>query len=201
MTLKSFRLGFRTFKTALSVAICIILFNSFSDHSPMIASLAAVFALREDLSSTYSFGGLRIFGTVMGGVAAVGYYFIQQPFYPKALVEILLIPSFVAIIIIFLNGINMNKSIISTVATFLVIVFGIPQSEAYLYIIQRTFDSFIGVVIAVVVNRVVKSPPQEIQQAINEKEKAEEMEKLKIKELEKEIEDLKKKLEEKKSVS
>ncbi|MGX6979782.1 FUSC family protein [Vagococcus elongatus] len=199
MTLGSFRLGFRTFKTALSVAICIILFNFFGDHSPMIASLAAVFALREDLSSTYSFGGLRIFGTVIGGLAAIGYYFLQQPFHQKDIIEIILIPSFVAVIIIFLNGINMNKSIIASVATFLVIVFGIPQGEAYLYIIQRTFDSFIGVIIAVAVNRLVKSPPQEIEEAISQKEAAEEVEKLKIKELEKEISELRKKLEDKKS--
>ena len=55
MIVGRFRLGMRTLKTAIAVMLCILLFQFFHRGSPMIACLAAVFSLRQDLNTSLSF--------------------------------------------------------------------------------------------------------------------------------------------------
>ena len=50
-------------KTAIAVMLCILLFQFFHRGSPMIACLAAVFSLRQDLNTSLSFGKSRIIET------------------------------------------------------------------------------------------------------------------------------------------
>lgn len=184
MSIGQFRLGYRTLKTVLSVAICILIFTFFNNHSPVIACLSAIVALREDLSKTYSFGGLRVLGTMIGGFGATIYYFMQQSFTDKSLVQLILIPIFVGLLIIINDGLNLNKGIVASEATFLIIVFTIPQSESLLYIFERTFDSLIGVLVALSINRLVKPPTPPVEAPIDPR--------LQIEELQIELEKLKK---------
>ena len=55
-----FRLGMRTIKSALAVFLCILFFHLTQRGIPMIAALSAVFSLRQDLTTTVSFGKSRI---------------------------------------------------------------------------------------------------------------------------------------------
>lgn len=168
MTLGHFRLGYRTIKTAISVAICIFIFSFFENHSPVIACISAIVALREDMSQTYSFGGLRVLGTIIGSVVAVLYYFMQQPIENKTLATLILIPIFVGLLIIVNDGMNLNKGIVASEATFLIIVFTIPQSQALLFIVERTFDSLIGVLVALAINRLIKPPADAVEPVLEE---------------------------------
>ncbi|MDK7979886.1 aromatic acid exporter family protein, partial [Enterococcus faecalis] len=52
MIVGRFRLGMRTLKTAIAVMLCILLFQFSHRGSPMIACLAAVFSLRQDLNTS-----------------------------------------------------------------------------------------------------------------------------------------------------
>lgn len=54
MIVGRFRLGMRTLKTAIAVMLCILLFQFSHRGSPMIACLAAVFSLRQDLNTSLS---------------------------------------------------------------------------------------------------------------------------------------------------
>lgn len=67
MHLGRFRIGMRTLKTAIAVMICILLFHFTDRGEPLIAALAAVFSLRQDLTTTVSFGKSRILGNSLGG--------------------------------------------------------------------------------------------------------------------------------------
>ena len=58
MKLGRFRLGMRTIKTAIAVMLCILLFHFLDRGQPLIAALSAVFSLRQDLTTTISFGKL-----------------------------------------------------------------------------------------------------------------------------------------------
>ncbi|MGX6961589.1 FUSC family protein [Vagococcus xieshaowenii] len=171
MTVGQFRLGYRTMKTVLAVSICILVFSFFDNHTPVIACLSAIVALREDMPKTYSFGGLRVLGTIVGSIAAVLYYFMQQPFENKDLATFLLIPFFVGLLIVVNDGLNLNKGIVASEATFLIIVFTIPQNQALIYIFERTFDSFVGVFIALTINRLIKPPAESLEQQPTAKEK------------------------------
>lgn len=75
MKLGMFRLGMRTFKTGLSVMVIIALFAFLHRGNPMIASLAAVFSLRQDFETTLEFSKSRVIGNAIGGIFAITYFF------------------------------------------------------------------------------------------------------------------------------
>lgn len=116
-----FRLGMRTIKTAIAVMLCILLFRFLNRGQPLIAALSAVFSLRQDLTTTLSFGKSRVLGNSIGGATAIIYFFMKQYFHNDFLIELLVLPALVAFIIVLSDGINNNSGIISGIATMLLI--------------------------------------------------------------------------------
>ncbi|KAF1304752.1 MULTISPECIES: FUSC family protein [Enterococcus] len=163
-----FRIGMRTMKTALSVMICILLFRFLDRGQPLIAALSAVFSLRQDLTTTVSFGRSRVLGNTIGGIMAIIFFFIKQYFHNDFLVELFVLPLFVAVVIIVSDGIKNNSGIISAIATMLLISLSVPQGESSLFAIQRVIDTFIGTFIAITLNFVIRPPETETAQAITE---------------------------------
>ena len=168
MKIGHFRLGMRTVKTALAVMLCIILFKILNRGSPMIAALAAVFSLRQDLSTSLSFGKSRILGNTLGGFLAILYFLVQGLFSNDFLVELLFLPFLVMIVIVVSDGINNNSGIISAIATLLLISLSIPQGESFLFALSRVIDTFIGTFIGIALNFFVKPKPLEEKNEIEE---------------------------------
>lgn len=147
-----FRVGMRTIKSSLAVMICILLFHFTNRGEPMIAALSAVFSLRQDLSTTLSFGKSRILGNMLGGATAILYVFIQSQFNQSFILELILVPVAVIIVIVLSDGLNNHAGIISGVATLLLITLSTPGREPLVYALQRVLDTFIGTMIAVGLN-------------------------------------------------
>lgn len=168
MRIGRFRIGMRTMKTALAVMLCILLFHFIPGGQPLIAALAAVFSLRQDLTTTVSFGRSRVLGNTIGGVMAIIYLFIQQFFKHDFIVELIGLPLLVAMIIIISDGIGNNSGIISAIATMLLITLSMSRSESYIYALQRVLDTFIGTFIAITINFVLRPPEKEQEAEITE---------------------------------
>ena len=168
MIVGRFRLGMRTLKTAIAVMLCILLFQFFHRGSPMIACLAAVFSLRQDLNTSLSFGKSRIIGNTLGGFLALLYVLAQDYFPNQHLVELLLLPLLVIIVIVVSDGINNNAGIISATATLLMISLSIPQSDSFQYAMERVMDTFIGTFIAIGLNVFLQPKPAEEAHEISE---------------------------------
>lgn len=156
-----FRLGMRTIKSALAVFLCILFFHVTDRGLPMIAALSAVFSLRQDLTTTVSFGRSRIIGNSIGGFLGIIYFLVKNYFHNDFLVELFLLPVLVVIVIVVSDGINNNSGIISAIATLLLIALSVPQGESSLYAIQRVLDTFIGTFIAIGVNFFLRPPETE----------------------------------------
>lgn len=168
MHLGRFRFGMRTFKSSLAVLICILIFQLFDRGQPLIAALAAVFSLRQDLTSTYTFGKSRVIGNTIGGLAAIFYLLLQQYFSPNFVVELIALPILVALVITVSDGINNNAGIISAVATMLMITMSIPTGESVGYALARVLDTFIGTLIAIFLNAIIQPPETEKVQEIKD---------------------------------
>ncbi|MDT2829046.1 aromatic acid exporter family protein [Enterococcus viikkiensis] len=168
MQIGRFRLGMRTIKTALAVMLCILLFYLTDRGSPLIAALAAVFSLRQDLTTSISFGRSRVLGNSLGGLFAMIFYYIQSFFKNDFYVELFLLPFFVILVIVLSDGINNNSGIISAIATMLLIAFSIPQGESILYALNRVLDTFIGTIIAISLNGVISPQTDEKEKQIKE---------------------------------
>ncbi len=167
MIVGRFRLGMRTLKTAIAVMLCILLFQFFHRGSPMIACLAAVFSLRQDLNTSLSFGKSRIIGNTLGGFLALLYVLAQDYFPNQNLVELMLLPLLVIIVIVVSDGINNNAGIISATATLLMISLSIPQSDSFQYAMERVLDTFITF-IAIGLNVFLQPKPAEEAHEISE---------------------------------
>lgn len=163
-----FRLGMRTIKSALAVFLCILFFHVTDRGLPMIAALSAVFSLRQDLTTTVSFGRSRIIGNSIGGFLGIIYFLVKNYFHNDFLVELFLLPVLVVIVIVVSDGINNNSGIISAIATLLLITLSVPQGESSLYAIQRVLDTFIGTFIAIGINFFLRPPETEKKEELAE---------------------------------
>ncbi|WP_312497621.1 aromatic acid exporter family protein [Enterococcus sp.] len=168
MKLGRFRLGMRTIKTAIAVMLCILLFHFLDRGQPLIAALSAVFSLRQDLTTTLSFGRSRILGNSIGGGTAIFYFLTKQYFHHDFLIELLVLPALVMFIIVISDGINNNSGIISGIATMLLITLSVPQGESIIFALDRVLDTFIGTLIALMINFVIRPPEIEKEEEIIE---------------------------------
>ncbi|MDT2759356.1 FUSC family protein [Enterococcus xiangfangensis] len=168
MQIGRFRLGMRTLKTALAVMLCILLFQVTDRGSPLIAALAAVFSLRQDLNTSISFGRSRVLGNSLGGLLALIFYYIQSFFKNDFYVELIILPLFVILVIVLSDGLNNNSGIISAIATMLLIALSIPQGESFLYALNRVLDTFIGTIIGISLNGVISPQTDEKEKQIKE---------------------------------
>lgn len=168
MKIGKFRIGLRTIKSSLAVMICILIFHFIEGGKPMIAALAAVFSLRQDLTTSLSFGKSRILGNSLGGALAIFYFYIKA-FFPDSFVfELVVLPILVAFSIIFSDGINNNSGIVASIATLLLITLGVPEGESIAYALSRVAETFIGTIIAIVLNFYAKPKPKEKESQIEE---------------------------------
>ncbi|MBV7390084.1 MULTISPECIES: FUSC family protein [Enterococcus] len=168
MQIGRFRLGMRTIKTALAVMICIALFEFTNRGTPLIAALAAVFSLRQDLNTSVSFGRSRVLGNSLGGLLALVYYYIQSFFRENIYFDIFLLPLLVILVIVISDGLNNNTGIISAIATMLLIALSIPEGESALYALNRVLDTFIGTLIALALNVTISPNRDEKEKEIEE---------------------------------
>ena len=147
-----FRLGLRTIKTAIAVMIIVITFSLL--HRPsFIAALAAVFALRDTWEKTLSFGKVRLISNALGGLLGLIYFIVNQATHQALWVQTILLPFFVIIAIVFLDAFNFNTGIIGAMAALLMISLAISPDHTYAYVIERILDTFIGVLVAIAINR------------------------------------------------
>lgn len=162
MEYKHFRVGMRTVKTGVAVALCVLLFKIIGRGVPMIAMIAAIFALREDWQSSMRFGKTRLFGNSLGAIFAALLIILRQIIGQSQqtdLIEVIGLPLVIMIMIVFCDSINYNSGIIGASATFLIIYFTIPANETILFALERILDTFLGTFIAIAVNRFLPGGP------------------------------------------
>lgn len=162
MVIKDYRIGMRTFKTALAVAFCILLFHFTNRGAPVIACLTAIFALRENWRTSFTFSKTRILGNTIGALTATLFVLIQNIFGTHFSMELIGVPVAIILIIVICDLLKNNAGIIGGTAAFLIIYYTIPIDDAFLYTIQRIFDTFIGAFIAIVINLLIPYHPKKV---------------------------------------
>ncbi|MDR1605657.1 MAG: aromatic acid exporter family protein [Streptococcaceae bacterium] len=149
-----FRLGLRTVKTALAILI-ILLFTHFfkrGETAAMIAGISAVIAIRDSYSATIQASKARFIGSALGGMLAVVYYLLFLGSHQNFWLELVLIPLFVVINIVVMDGFNLHPGLVGANATFLIIALTIPGNAYIGYALSRVFDTFFGVIVATIMN-------------------------------------------------
>jgi len=153
-----YRIGMRVVKTVAAVAICLfiaLLLDSW-EGIPIMA-VSAIVSIQVTYGETVHTGIYRIIGTFIGGVFGVGAVLIGLflPYYNEGLF-IVVIPLMLLINLYLCNFFNLQESCsISCVVTIIVaarIGYEGDINESLMYTLIRVRDTFIGVLVASIMN-------------------------------------------------
>lgn len=149
------KIGQRNIKTALSVFICIMLFELIGKEvSPTYACISAIMSVQDTVENSLEKGTHRVIGTFVGSILGIAFLFLGNYFQLGILLKPLLISLMIVLIIFFYNTFEKQESIAICSMVFIVIALNYDSNtDAYVYAIQRTFDTLVGVLVALLINR------------------------------------------------
>lgn len=155
------KIGLRNIKTGLAVTSCMIIFNLIGRDNPFFACIAAVFCMKDTVSSSIHMGKNRILGTMLGGIIGIILIFISEKFpvlYSISpiiagigictsiyICTVFKIPEAVIVSCIVISGIMINYA---------------TQTNSYTYAVNRSIDTILGIIIAIIINKYI-TPPKE----------------------------------------
>jgi len=149
-----FKIGMRTIKTVIAIAISMVVGFLLQIESPFIMTLTAFLCLQSTMVESSEMAIKRGGGTIVGGVFSL-VFLTLLPTYP------FFIPLGILLIIVVCNGIKRSDFIPMAGVVFLVISFKLYAPIAFepiQYVVSRVLETFMGIGIAIIVNRLIKPP-------------------------------------------
>ena len=145
--------GMRSIKTALSAALCALLY-SIIDRNPTFACIGAVFGMGQDMHDSHKHGGNRFFGTLIGGLLGMALFRFYLFFYPDGKPRFLLVLlTFVGVVIlIFLCQIFWVGGVQPGSVVLCIILFNTPPESYVAYSLNRIADTGVGVLMSLAIN-------------------------------------------------
>ena len=151
------KVGLRNIKTALAVSSCMILFQLIHRDNPFFACIAAVFCMKDTVESSVSMGKNRIIGTMIGGLFGIIIIYISDLF-PILYKLTPLVTGFGIVIVIYIcTVIKRPESVIISCIVLTGIMINY-STESYSYAINRSVDTAIGIIIAILINKYLNPP-------------------------------------------
>lgn len=150
-----YTIGMRNIKTAIAIFITITISAILNLEYPFYAAIATIISMENSVTNSYTAGRNRILGTFIGAGIGLIFAWIEPH---NALYSAIGI----VIVIYLCNLLKWNKSISIASIVFLAIMLNLKLGESpFHYGINRIFDTFIGVSIAVLVNYLIFPPKHE----------------------------------------
>lgn len=147
--------GLRIVKTFIAVSLAMVI-SSFrpGEGLPFYSAIAAIICLKSDVEGSREIGINRIIGTMLGGLCGLIYLLIVPANYLPVPVELILISLLASIIIWVMAMAGKPKAISIMAIVFLSITInhGNEGNLPFLFAFNRTFDTMVGVISAIVVN-------------------------------------------------
>lgn len=157
--MKRMRIGMRTIKTTIAVLLTIIIAHILKLQSPLLAGIAAIVTMQSNIINSIEEGKSRLLGTVFGAIVGILFALIAPG-------NLLLVGIGMIVVIIVCNHMDWEDSIIIALIVFLSMMIEQKEGQRLSYTINRTIDTFLGVLIASIIN-VIISPPDIEKRAIS----------------------------------
>lgn len=139
------KIGSRNIKTAISVFICISIFQLLNRPYPFYACIAAVICMKNNFQNSFVIGKNRMIGTTIGGlIGLVLSLIVGNPSIVVGLGIVLVIYS--------CNLCKQSDSIVIACIVFIAIMTNLKGTPSYIYAINRIIDTFIGIIVSILVN-------------------------------------------------
>ena len=147
--------GLRIIKTFIAVTLAMIISHYRPGEGlPFYSAIAAIICLKSDVEGSRDIGKNRVIGTMLGGLCGLIYLLIVPANVLPAALEYILISFLSSIIIWVMSMANKPKAISIMAIVFLSITInhGKEAELPFLFAFNRTFDTMIGVISAIIVN-------------------------------------------------
>jgi uncharacterized membrane protein YgaE (UPF0421/DUF939 family) len=144
--------GLRNIKTALSVFFCILLFELIGRPNPLFACSAAIICMKETVYYSFKKGVDRLIGTLLGGLVGLVFLLIKNKL-PILYSQSIIGGLGILIVIYLCNLLKKSEATVISSIVFLAIVISASETSPYIYALNRTADTFVGIIIALIVNK------------------------------------------------
>lgn len=148
--------GLRIIKTLIAVALSMLIsYFRPGEGLPFSSAIAAIICLQPDPEETLDIGRNRFYGTILGGICGLIYLIIVPADFFSKPVSLLVISVMVSVIIWIMAMMDKPKAIVITSIVFLSITVnqGNEAELPYYFAFNTTFDTMVGVVVAILINR------------------------------------------------
>lgn len=146
-------IGMRTIKTSLVVIIAYFVSSIIPNSLEFSLIYAGIIAIDTSVASSLNVGLYRVLGTIIGSI--VGLIFSYIPIYKGLAMAIGIL-----VVILINNYLDTKKATGIGIVLVIIILLGSDEYTPFLYSIQRTIDTLLGVLIATVVNILIFPPDQ-----------------------------------------
>lgn len=141
----------RNIKTAISVFLCISISKAFNNTIPFYACIATVITMQSAIHHSFTIGKNRMIGTIIGALCGLIFTLISPN-------NIFLTSFGIVLIIYFLNLFKRKNSISIACIVFLAIMLNLNEGSPLLYSFNRVIETFVGIVVSVLVNYLIFYP-------------------------------------------
>lgn len=160
-------LGMRSLKTAVSVALCFVFFAilhmlvdfpffSQANSIPVYACAAAIICMQNTVEDSVTSGLFRLFGNAVGGAIGILVLF-ALPYVPWP-VQIIIIFFGILACMVICNITKKQRSCAMACVVFTVVISVMGDRDPLIYALYRIFETVIGVIIAIGVNKFLIIP-------------------------------------------
>lgn len=157
------KIGRRTVKS-LAASTLVALLYSITDRNPCFACIGAVYGMGSSFQGGLQSGGNRFIGTLIGGILAIPFYWlIHLSGWPIPEWIWLLVGLFFVLYIHQMFG--ATSAIQPGTVVFFVVIETVAPERYISYTIARVIDTGIGVVVALLINKLFPNPPDAIRLA------------------------------------
>ena len=147
-------ISIRTVKTALAAMLCALIYMPF-ERNPAFACIGAVFGTGTNPSTSWLYGGNRLFGTIFGGLIGMALFSIYVQVYPQGGLHplmLLLLPIGVVMMIVLCNAFNWPGAVQPGGVMLCIVLFNQSADSYIVYSINRILDTGFGVLVAMGIN-------------------------------------------------
>ncbi|MBN1459576.1 MAG: FUSC family protein [Armatimonadetes bacterium] len=152
------RVGARVWKTALAVAAAIGISRLLGISHPVFAGVAAIICMQPTVAGSIRSGRERMQATIVGAVFSLAALMLLEAVPALQVARPLMVGLTVLCVMAVIIRLKWFDSLVLAAATVVVIMVLPPEENIYWYSASRTVVTFVGIVVAAVVNAVFLTP-------------------------------------------
>lgn len=147
---KKYKIGMRTFKTGLSVALSLFIANLLNLNSPSFVGIAAIVSMQSSVNESLAAGKNRMLATFVGALVGLIFsYFLPHNYFFLGLG---------IIVVIYVHNIFGWKQSLTLSAMVFLAIFLNQEGSRLSYAANRLLDTFIGIIVSTLVNYFIATP-------------------------------------------